>query len=96
MAGVSVIESDTRHESDEALAARLPDLDIERIRLVGVTAGTSLRRAANAAQVHLADQPTRATGTRGTAAPRAGAVGEYHPAPVRESSTRAVAPVSFA
>lgn len=56
VAGVSVIESDTRHESDEALAARLPDLDIERIRLVGVTAGTSLRRAANAAQVHLAAQ----------------------------------------
>jgi RHH-type proline utilization regulon transcriptional repressor/proline dehydrogenase/delta 1-pyrroline-5-carboxylate dehydrogenase len=56
VAGVSVIESDTRHESDEALAARLPDLDIERIRLVGVTSGTSLRRAANAAQVHLAHQ----------------------------------------
>ena len=62
VAGVSVIESDAAHEGDEALASRLPNLGVSRVRLVGVTAGTGLRRAAITAHVHLADQPVVASG----------------------------------
>ena len=62
VAGVSVIESDAEHEGDEALASRLPNLGVSRVRLVGVTAGTGLRRAAITAHVHLADQPVVASG----------------------------------
>lgn len=57
VAGVEVIESDAGSESDEALAARLGALAVERVRVVGTPVGPALRAAANAANVHLADSP---------------------------------------
>jgi RHH-type proline utilization regulon transcriptional repressor/proline dehydrogenase/delta 1-pyrroline-5-carboxylate dehydrogenase len=57
IAGVDVIDSSTTDETDIELAARLSDLGVERIRLIGATASNELRTAAVQAGVHIADQP---------------------------------------
>ncbi|MEM9522011.1 MAG: bifunctional proline dehydrogenase/L-glutamate gamma-semialdehyde dehydrogenase [Actinomycetota bacterium] len=62
VAGVQVIDSDATAESDEEFAARLPELGVTRVRLVGVTAREALWRSAAAAGVHLADQPVVPSG----------------------------------
>ena len=62
VAGVELIESDAAHESDADLARRLDDLKVERIRVIDVPIGDELRRAANRANVHLADSPVVAVG----------------------------------
>jgi RHH-type proline utilization regulon transcriptional repressor/proline dehydrogenase/delta 1-pyrroline-5-carboxylate dehydrogenase len=59
--GVPLTESSAEDESEEAFAARLPDLDVGRIRILGPVGG-GLRRAANDAHVHLADDPVTAIG----------------------------------
>ncbi|MEM9466309.1 MAG: bifunctional proline dehydrogenase/L-glutamate gamma-semialdehyde dehydrogenase [Actinomycetota bacterium] len=62
VAGVEVVESDAADETDDRLAERLPDLGVERIRLVGHPASDPLRQAAIRCGVHLADQPVVAEG----------------------------------
>lgn len=57
VAGVEPIDSDGAVESDGALAARLADLDVARVRVVGEPIGPILRQAAIASGVHLADTP---------------------------------------
>jgi RHH-type proline utilization regulon transcriptional repressor/proline dehydrogenase/delta 1-pyrroline-5-carboxylate dehydrogenase len=54
---VSVIED----EDDQAFCSRLADLGAERIRMLG-RIPTDIRRAANAAGIHLADGPVTANG----------------------------------
>ena len=50
-----------REEDDQAFSARVGDLGVERIRLLG-EASTRLREAANQAGVYLADGPVTANG----------------------------------
>jgi len=59
--GVPLVESHHADEDDAAFAARLPDLGVERVRVVGGV-GDEVRRAAAAAWVHLADDPVTADG----------------------------------
>ncbi|MEL6983603.1 MAG: aldehyde dehydrogenase family protein, partial [Actinomycetota bacterium] len=61
--GVPVRWSLAEDESQEAMAARLPSLGVERVRLVG-TAGPALRNAAIEHGVHLAADPVLADGRR--------------------------------
>ena len=56
IAGVELIESPWATETDAALIARLPDLGIERIRMIG-DPSAELRVAANRLGIHIADQP---------------------------------------
>jgi len=59
--GVPLVESHHDVEDDDAFAARLRGLGVERIRVVG-TVGDVARRAAAEAWVHLADDPVTADG----------------------------------
>ena len=60
-AGVPVQLSRADEESAADFAARLGDLEVERVRVIG-TVSLTLRRAANAAGVHLADDPVTSDG----------------------------------
>ncbi|NNC79190.1 MAG: aldehyde dehydrogenase family protein, partial [Acidimicrobiales bacterium] len=57
VAGVELIESVVDVESEEQLMARIPALGVERMRVVGEAVSPELRVVANAAAVHVADQP---------------------------------------
>jgi len=59
--GVPLVESHHEAEDDEAFAARLGGLGVERVRVVG-SVGDAVRRAAADAWVHLADAPVTADG----------------------------------
>ena len=59
--GVPVIESHARCETSAEFAARLTTLDVLRVRVVG-TCSNDLRIAANAAGIHIADDPVTAEG----------------------------------
>ncbi len=59
--GCEVIVSDAGDESTGEFAGRLADLGVERVRVVG-PAPESLRAAARAARVHLADDPVTRSG----------------------------------
>lgn len=55
IAGVALVESHAATETQSQLADRLPDLMVDRIRLVGGEPTPALRAAAAAAHLHLAD-----------------------------------------
>ncbi|MDE0499038.1 MAG: bifunctional proline dehydrogenase/L-glutamate gamma-semialdehyde dehydrogenase [Acidimicrobiaceae bacterium] len=59
--GVELITSHALLECSSQFAARLDELDVERVRVVG-TCPRNLRAAANRAGVHLADDPVTADG----------------------------------
>ncbi len=59
--GVPVTFSDAATETDEAFAARLAGLGVERVRMVGSVPGV-IRRAAVDAEIHLVDAPVTASG----------------------------------
>ncbi len=59
--GVPVVVSDCDVESTEAFAARLADLDVARVRVIG-TVDPQLRRAANDLGIHLAEDPVTTDG----------------------------------
>ncbi|MFP5323033.1 MAG: aldehyde dehydrogenase family protein, partial [Acidimicrobiia bacterium] len=59
--GVPLVESRHHDEDDETFATRLPELGVERVRVVGAV-GDVVRRAAADAWVHLADDPVTADG----------------------------------
>jgi RHH-type transcriptional regulator, proline utilization regulon repressor / proline dehydrogenase / delta 1-pyrroline-5-carboxylate dehydrogenase len=59
--GVPLLESHHDDETDDAFAARLPGLDVERVRVVGATSD-AVRRAAIEARIHLDDDPVTADG----------------------------------
>ncbi len=60
-AGVPLEVSHHAHETTEAFSARLAGLDVSRVRVLGGI-NDELRRAANAAEVHLADDPVTTDG----------------------------------
>ncbi len=55
------MESHSAHETAADFADRLGSLNVERVRVVG-TCSRELRAAANAAGVHMADDPVTADG----------------------------------
>ena len=55
--GVALIESYAAAETSTEFAARLGSLGVERVRVVG-TSSQELRAAANAAGIHIADDPS--------------------------------------
>lgn len=59
--GVPYRVSAIDEEGDEAFSARLGDLDVERIRVLGEVP-IRMRQAANRARIHLADGPITASG----------------------------------
>ncbi len=59
--GVQLMESHSAHETAADFADRLGSLNVERVRVVG-TCSRELRAAANAAGVHMADDPVTADG----------------------------------
>jgi RHH-type transcriptional regulator, proline utilization regulon repressor / proline dehydrogenase / delta 1-pyrroline-5-carboxylate dehydrogenase len=59
--GVPLVESHHATESEEALAARLGTLGVERVRVVGAV-GEALRRAAPRARIHVDADPVTADG----------------------------------
>ncbi|MEL7208073.1 MAG: aldehyde dehydrogenase family protein, partial [Actinomycetota bacterium] len=59
--GVPTTVSTYDEETPEAFSARLGELDVERVRVIG-TVDPELRRAANEAGVHLADDPVTTDG----------------------------------
>lgn len=59
--GTEVIVSRHDAETDDAFAARLGELDVERVRVVGSVTDT-VREAAASAHVHLADAPVTPVG----------------------------------
>ncbi len=60
--GVSLVESHHERESATEFAARLGDLRVERVRVVGEAVDLAMHVAANAAHVHLATAPVVASG----------------------------------
>jgi len=60
--GVELIESDASVESNEVLAARLSELGIIRMRVLGTDVSDQVRLAAHAAGVHIADVPVTGSG----------------------------------
>jgi len=60
--GVQATVSDSLEESAAGFAARVSGLGVTRIRVVGGPVHEELRRAATAAEIHLADQPVTANG----------------------------------
>ncbi len=59
--GVSLVESRTDQEDDDAFAGRLGELGVEQVRVVGAVS-EAMRVAAAAAGIHLADEPVTADG----------------------------------
>ena len=62
MCGVPLLESEAETETEDELAARLADLPVVRMRVVGAPIGAELRLAANRARIHVADQPVVTAG----------------------------------
>lgn len=60
--GVTIVESHHERETTAEFAARIGDLEVERVRVLGESVDHALHAAANAAQVHLATGPVVAAG----------------------------------
>lgn len=60
--GTRLVESDAAVEDGAAFARRLPSLGVERVRVVGGQPEEIVRRSANEANIHLADDPVTSNG----------------------------------
>ena len=61
LCGVEVVLSDSTTESSEEFAARLGELGLDRVRVLGAVSD-ELRAAARTAEIHLADDPVTSAG----------------------------------